>query len=308
MKVFGGLEISAGPKEAELPPSEKKKLFTYQGVIDGIITGRIKRIAVLTGAGISTNAGIPDFRSPGSGLYSQMEKYKLPFPEAVFSIEYFLKDPRPFFTIAKGMTGKYVPTKFHYFIRLLQDKGLLLKNFTQNIDNLEGDAGVKKELLVQAHGSVAGAHCTGCGKEVDIKLMMAHIEKGEPLFCECKAPCKPDIVMFGEALPISFSMQMNDVASADLVIIAGTSLKVFPFSVLMDLAGPNTPRLVFDIKEPDKIKESKDDRNIFVPGNCEVSIEEFVHKLKLDVEFKALLAAREELRKKYEEEKKKAKI
>lgn len=83
---------------------------------------------------IITAAGIPDFRSPTSGLYNQLRGFDLPYPEAVFELEYFKKHPEPFFALAKELYPKsYKPTPCHYFIRLLHDKGLLLRHYTQNV-------------------------------------------------------------------------------------------------------------------------------------------------------------------------------
>ncbi|KAJ3083893.1 NAD-dependent protein deacetylase sirtuin-2 [Rhizoclosmatium hyalinum] len=121
-----------------------------------------KKIVVMTGAGISTSAGIPDFRSPTTGLYANLAKYNLPYPEAVFSINYFRKSPKPFFTLAKELyPGCFKPTLCHYFIRLLADEGMLLRCYTQNIDTLERVAGLNENYLVEAHGSFASAKCVG---------------------------------------------------------------------------------------------------------------------------------------------------
>nr|KAF6275577.1 sirtuin 3 [Myotis myotis] len=92
----------------------------------------------MVGAGISTPSGIPDFRSPGTGFYSSFQHCDVPYPEAIFELTFFLHNPRPFFTWAKKMyPGNYRPNVIHYFLRLLQDKGLLLRLYTQNIDGLE---------------------------------------------------------------------------------------------------------------------------------------------------------------------------
>ena len=119
------------------------------------------------GAGISTNSGIPDFRTPGTGLYSNLAALKLPYPEAVFSLQYFRQDPQPFYTLAETLfPGAFKPTLTHTFIRLMQDKGLLLKCFTQNIDTLERMAGVNPEFIIEAHGSFATSRCIDCHKAV----------------------------------------------------------------------------------------------------------------------------------------------
>ena len=130
------------------------------GVAKYIIDNMCANIIVLTGAGVSTAAGIPDFRSPGTGLYDNLQKYNLPHPTAVFDISYFAENPQPFYTLAKELyPGKFNPTLSHYFIKLLNDKGLLLRNFTQNIDTLERAAQIPAEKLVEAHGSFAANHC-----------------------------------------------------------------------------------------------------------------------------------------------------
>nr|XP_014352347.1 PREDICTED: NAD-dependent protein deacetylase sirtuin-3, mitochondrial isoform X3 [Latimeria chalumnae] len=121
------------------------------------------RIVVMAGAGISTPSGIPDFRSPGSGLYDNLRHFGIPYPEAVFEINYFLHDPKPFYSLAKELyPGNYKPNWAHYFVRLLYKKGMLLRMYTQNIDGLERLAGIPPSMLVEAHGSFATASCTVC--------------------------------------------------------------------------------------------------------------------------------------------------
>lgn len=98
---------------------------------------------MLTGAGISVSAGIPDFRSPGTGIYDNLKEYDLPRPEALFDITYFKDKPEPFYKFAQNFDlTKFDATPTHYFIKMLQDKGILWKNMTQNIDNLEEKTGM----------------------------------------------------------------------------------------------------------------------------------------------------------------------
>lgn len=112
----------------------------------------------MAGAGISTPSGIPDFRSPGSGLYSNLQKYDIPYPEAIFELAFFFHNPKPFFTLAKELyPGNYRPNFTHYFLRLLHDKRLLLRLYTQNIDGLErGEPSLALILLL------GGPRCSCC--------------------------------------------------------------------------------------------------------------------------------------------------
>ena len=137
-----------------------------------------ENIVLLTGAGISTSLGIPDFRSKHTGLYSQLQHLGLDDPQEVFDISLFREDPSVFYSVARNIlptSKRFSPT--HAFIRLIQDKGKLLTNFTQNIDNLEGHAGVSEDRLIQCHGSFATATCQDCQYRV----------KGEELFEDLKA-------------------------------------------------------------------------------------------------------------------------
>ena len=107
-------------------------------VADWIRDGKVKRILALTGAGLSVAAGIPDFRTKGTGLYDNLSKYNLPFPEAVFELNFYKQNPQPFTTLAKELwPGNFLPTLAHSFLTLLHRKGLLLRCYTQNIDGLE---------------------------------------------------------------------------------------------------------------------------------------------------------------------------
>ncbi|XP_037694213.1 NAD-dependent protein deacetylase sirtuin-3, mitochondrial isoform X2 [Choloepus didactylus] len=142
--------------------SEKEKL-SLQDIAELIRTGACHRVVAMAGAGISTPSGIPDFRSPGSGLYSNLQQYDLPYPEAIFELTFFFHNPKPFFTLTKELyPGRYRPNITHYFLRLLHDRGLLLRLYTQNIDGLERASGIPASKLVEAHGTFASATCTAC--------------------------------------------------------------------------------------------------------------------------------------------------
>jgi len=203
----------------------------------------------MCGAGISVSAGIPDFRTPGTGLYSQLEKYNLPKPEAVFEIDYFRNNPRPFHLLAKELfPGHYCPTPTHVFMRLLHDKGLLLRVFTQNIDSLEHVAGLPTDKVVAAHGNFDSAHCIACGEEHDVEYVRKAVMGGEICRCSvCSGLVKPDIVFFGESLPERFfESYQRDFPSGDLLLVMGTSLVVQPFASLVDMVEDDCPRLLIN--------------------------------------------------------------
>ncbi|KAJ2825446.1 NAD-dependent protein deacetylase sirtuin-2, partial [Coemansia erecta] len=178
---------------------------TIDSIAKRIRSGSAKRIIVMAGAGISTDAGIPDFRSPGTGLYANLQKYRLPYPEAIFTIDYFRRKPKPFFVLAKELyPGQFIPTISHFFVRLLAKRGLLHRHYTQNIDCLERVAGIDSDLIVEAHGSFHAAHCIGskCRKEFPQDWVKERIFSDKIPHCDkCNALVKPDITFFGEGLP-----------------------------------------------------------------------------------------------------------
>ncbi|XP_005401938.2 PREDICTED: NAD-dependent protein deacetylase sirtuin-3, mitochondrial isoform X2 [Chinchilla lanigera] len=226
--------------------SEKK--FSLQDVAELIRTRACQRVVVMVGAGISTPSGIPDFRSPGSGLYSNLLQYDIPYPEAIFELEYFFHNPKPFFTLAKQLyPGNYQPNITHYFFRLLHDKGLLLRLYTQNIDGLERVSGIPVSKLVEAHGTFASATCTICRRSFPEKDLWADVMMDRVPCCPvCTGIVKPDIVFFGEPLPERFLLHLLDFPMADLLLILGTSLEVEPFASLSEAVRASVPRLLIN--------------------------------------------------------------
>ncbi|KAL5463520.1 hypothetical protein EMCRGX_G032420 [Ephydatia muelleri] len=224
-----------------------------------------RKVLVMTGAGISTAAGIPDFRSPGTGLYDNLQKYNLPSPQSVFEIQYFRRNPKPFFHLARELyPAQFKPTLSHYFIRLLAEKNQLLRSYTQNIDTLERRAGINEDLLVEAHGAFHNAHCIDCGKEYSHEFVRDLIFKGEIPMCTvpgCAAVpsgsdemyhglVKPDIVFFGESLPERFAtLAPQDAQQCQLLVILGTSLVVQPFASLVGRVPDDCPRLLINLQK-----------------------------------------------------------
>lgn len=207
-------------------------------------------VVVMTGAGVSTPSGIPDFRTPGSGIYDNLKQYRLPYPEAIFDISYFRQSPDAFNTWAKEFFPglRYQPNLAHFFIKLLHDKGKLVRLYTQNIDGLEVLTGLPHEQVVHAHGSFTGASCVACGRVADLEDYKANILLNQNPRCSCseKAPIKPDIVFFGENLPERFQMFQEDTAFSDFLICMGTSLEVYPFAGIADAVPRKVPRLLIN--------------------------------------------------------------
>ncbi|XP_064359043.1 NAD-dependent protein deacetylase sirtuin-2 [Dromaius novaehollandiae] len=225
--------------------------LTLEGVSRFMQSEKCRNVVCMVGAGISTSAGIPDFRSPGTGLYANLQSYNLPYPEAIFEINFFKQHPEPFFALAKELyPGQFKPTVCHYFMRLLKEKGLLLRCYTQNIDTLERVAGLEPDELVEAHGTFFTSHClrSSCRQQYSLDWMKERIFSSLIPKCEkCQSLVKPDIVFFGESLPSRFfTLLQSDFQKVDLLLVMGTSLQVQPFASLVGRVPSSTPRLLIN--------------------------------------------------------------
>ncbi|KAF5246044.1 hypothetical protein FAUST_1455 [Fusarium austroamericanum] len=283
---MGQEESSMGYSGPPVTLSER----SLAAVAASIKSGRSKNIVVLTGAGISTAAGIPDFRSPGTGLYANLARLNLPYAEAVFDISYFREHPEPFYVLANELyPGKFHPTVSHAFIALLARKNLLQMLFTQNIDCLERVAGVPSDRIIEAHGSFAKQRCIECKEEYPDDKMKEHVFGGKVPHCDkegCKGLVKPDIVFFGEPLPKAFDNNTFQVAMADLVLVAGTSLSVYPFAALPGLAQEGKPRVLFNMEQVGQLGSRSDD--VIELGDCDAGIRKFADELGWRDELEAL--------------------
>ncbi|CAH2234923.1 jg24379 [Pararge aegeria aegeria] len=237
------------PIKPTTPVEKVLNEVNLDGVVKWIKSERCQNVITLSGAGISTSAGIPDFRSPETGLYHNLQKYNLPEPQAIFEINFFRQNPKPFFTLAKELfPGKFKPTVSHYFIRLLHEKGILLRHYTQNIDTLERGAGIPEDKIVEAHGTFYTSHCLECQKEYSLEFIKERIFTDQiPICTACPGVVKPDIVFFGESLPERFQMCLQaDFQKCDMLIIMGSSLEVQPFASLIDMVPDWCPRLLIN--------------------------------------------------------------
>ncbi|KAG7482923.1 NAD-dependent protein deacetylase sirtuin-3, mitochondrial [Solea senegalensis] len=269
------------------------KQMTLEDVAKRIRERQHKRVVVMAGAGISTPSGIPDFRSPGSGLYDNLQQYNLPYAEAIFEIGFFHQNPKPFFTLAKELyPGNYRPNLAHYFVRLLHQKGQLLRMYTQNIDGLERLAGIPPEMLVEAHGTFATATCTVCLRNYKDNDLRADVMSGTVPKCPvCKGVVKPDIVFFGEELPRHFMKYLTDLPLADLLIVMGTSLEVEPFASLAGAVRSSVPRLLINRDLVGPFARRRRRQDVVQLGDVVSGVRALVDALGWTQELEALMAA-----------------
>jgi NAD-dependent protein deacetylase/lipoamidase len=183
---------------------------------------------VLTGAGISTESGIPDFRSPG-GLWAQFD------PMDYGSIESFRRDPArvwEFYAPRFSMLADAAPNPGHVALAELERIGHLTAVVTQNIDLLHERAGSRD--VVEVHGSIRTASCPGCGRSYPLAEVLALLDgAGAPACDDCASILKPDVVFFGELLPEAAMERAYELAaSASLMLVVGSALEVYPVAGL----------------------------------------------------------------------------
>lgn len=188
---------------------------------------------VLTGAGISTESGIPDYRSPETGVWNNVD-------HSVVSVEGFLKNPRKYYDYALDLyaiRSTAEPNSAHYMLVELEKKGFLKGVITQNVDGLHSLAGSRN--VHELHGSLRQTVCLECNLLVSSDEVMARVIEGEnPPYCNnCGGLLKPNAVFFGERLPkVPWLESVDLVKNADLLICIGSSLSVSPANMLPDIA------------------------------------------------------------------------
>ena len=189
--------------------------------------GESHRIVFFGGAGVSTESGIPDFRST-DGLYSQ--KFDYP-PETIISHSFYLRKPEYFFRIyrEKMLPLGFAPNITHRVLARWELEGRLSAVVTQNIDGLHQKAGSQR--VYELHGSVLRNYCTRCGKFHTAEFIRDH--EGVPK-CDCGGTVKPDVVLYEESLDgETLEKSVYAIENADLLIVAGTSLTVYPAAGLI---------------------------------------------------------------------------
>ncbi|XP_017475416.1 PREDICTED: NAD-dependent histone deacetylase Sir2-like [Rhagoletis zephyria] len=282
------------------PPRRQKLRYinTFEDVIQ--LIQQSKNIIVLTGAGVSVSCGIPDFRS-SDGIYCRLAKDfpNLPDPQAMFDISYFSRDPRPFFKFAREIyPGQFKPSPCHRFIKLLEEKQKLLRNYTQNIDTLEKVAGIKN--VIECHGSFSTASCTKCKVKCTADAIRDDIFSQRIPVCPRCQPnvhqsvnasdavsdadlrqlvengiMKPDIVFFGEGLPEEFHTVMaGDKDRCDLLIVIGSSLKVRPVALIPSSIPANVPQILINREQLHHLEF-----DVELLGDSDVIINQLCHRL-----------------------------
>lgn len=198
------------------------KIAEFKKLVEGS-----DNIVFFGGAGVSTESGIPDFRSK-DGLYNQ--KYKYP-PEEILSHTFFMENPKEFFEFYKAKMNslKYEPNITHKKLAELEKQGKLKAVVTQNIDGLHQKAGSKNVL--ELHGSVMRNYCMDCGKSYDAEYVFN--SDGIPR-CSCGGIIKPDVVLYEEGLnDETLEKSVKAISECDMLIVGGTSLTVYPAAGLI---------------------------------------------------------------------------
>ena len=187
-----------------------------------------ERTVALTGAGISVPSGIPDFRSPGTGLWENVD------PMEVAHIDVFLNDPARFWSYYRprfGMLADKQPNPAHRALAALEERGMLDAVITQNIDTLHRRAGSRR--VVEVHGTIDTASCWTCKETYPRERVEALFDAEGVARCPCGGPVKPDVVLFGEMLPEAAMLEAQALCTdAELLLCVGSSLEVYPVAGL----------------------------------------------------------------------------
>ncbi|KAH8551390.1 DHS-like NAD/FAD-binding domain-containing protein [Umbelopsis sp. PMI_123] len=242
---------------------------TIEDVVE--IMKNAKNIMVLTGAGVSVSCGIPDFRSE-TGIYARLDEFDLDDPQQMFDIHYFRENPHIFYSFAREIyPSNFEPSPSHQFVKLLEDRDILLRNYTQNIDTLEHKAKITR--VINCHGSFATATCVTCGykcagSDIEADIFAQRVPECPQCSAQTKAEeklanddsddesglpvirqsiIKPDITFFGEKLPDDFDKGLAvDSEKVDLLIVMGSSLKVSPVSEIMTQIPHSVPQILIN--------------------------------------------------------------
>ncbi len=232
MSGIGKLRRGQGHELRRRGGKQRKVLMnTIQDLI--ALVSRAEHCVALTGAGISTLSGIPDFRGP-DGLYRRKDIDA----NKIFDLQYFLQDPSYYYRHAGSFLynlDEKEPNIIHTTLAKLEEKGILKAVITQNIDMLHQKAG--SHTVYELHGSPLRHHCLQCGVVYSYEEIVLSAKKGKTPRCtKCGGIIKPDIVFFGEALPENaLNMAEQHARKADLMLVLGSSLTVYPAAAIPEV-------------------------------------------------------------------------
>ena len=213
-----------------------------------------RNAVVLTGAGVSVPSGIPDFRTPGTGLWEKVD------PMEVAHIESWRRDPQRFWSFYGDRFVSLVdkrPNEAHLVLAELERRGVIRAVITQNIDRLHRLAGTGR--LIEVHGSIEWSVCLECGDRVSIDRVIELLGAAVPECPRCSAPLKPDVVLFGELLPERAMAEAQALAlDADLMVCVGSSLEVYPVAGLPAMTRGSGGRLALVTQGPTPYDDDAD--------------------------------------------------
>jgi NAD-dependent deacetylase len=213
-----------------------------------------RNAVVLTGAGVSVPSGIPDFRTPGTGLWEKVD------PMEVAHIESWRRDPQRFWSFYGDRFVSLVdkrPNEAHLALAELERRGVIRAVITQNIDRLHRLAGTGR--LIEVHGSIEWSVCLECEDRVSIDRVIELLGAGVPECPRCSAPLKPDVVLFGELLPERAMAEAQALAlDADLMVCVGSSLEVYPVAGLPAMTRGSGGRLALVTQGPTPYDDDAD--------------------------------------------------
>ena len=279
----------ATTRPADIRPAKKPREPTITDRFADLIK-TANRVVVVLGAGVSTAAGLPDFRTKTTGLYSAISSGKLgkdALPaELLFHAETFEQDPVPFYDFASKtfmpLLEAAKPTLAHHFVRLLMDNNKLLRCYTQNVDGLEKSAGVDDKYLVLCHGTLRSGRCMRCrGKVAEPFWWQAKSDtnKGIPECSRpgCKGDLRPEMIFFGEEVPALIECRLeHDVKKCDLLIVMGTSLSVRPVSGILEEIPKDVPRVWINrVVPPDEMEFT-----LTHQGDCDDAVGKLLRRLR----------------------------
>lgn len=218
-----------------------------------------QKILVFTGAGLSTESGIPDFRSPG-GLWEKYDPTDF-FYQRIISDEGARTKYWAMIKDVYGILAKAAPNRAHIAIKALEDQGRLLSVVTQNIDGLHHEVGHSPDKIIEIHGTVATISCLSCGRQYMKDEIIRRLNSGVKLpYCDqCSGILKPDSISFGQAMPEEkMTLAIMHARDCDLCIVVGSSLVVYPAASIPDYAAQSGAKLMIINREPTPLDRSAD--------------------------------------------------